>query len=399
MVANSPELRERNLGLVLTDICQAPAGRPPSRSQVARRTGLHKTTVSQLTDELIGAGLVIELDAVATGGQAGRPSLPLAPAPGRLVALGLEVNVDHFGLKAIDLAGDVLAERLETGNLRGSDPGAVLDRLADQALDVAARLRRNGSDLAGAELALPGFTSSGATGTELVHAPNLGWHGLDLTSFEARLGLPLLVDNEANLAARAEVRLAGPSPQERSFVYLSAEAGIGGGLVIDGTMLVGSRGWAGEVGHVTVNPTGRLCTCGARGCLETYAGRRAIARAVGLPESAGPEAILERIVAVGAPEAVLAGFSGVVENLATALTSILNLVDVSQVVLGGDYAILSPALAPPLRQALSGRLLAARWGGIQVAVRGARAGSTPAMTGAAWSVLETVLANPVPHLG
>ncbi|MDR0626900.1 MAG: hypothetical protein LBG11_06530, partial [Bifidobacteriaceae bacterium] len=158
-MANAPDLRQRNLGLVLTEICRrTEVGQPPpSRAQVTRRTALHKTTVSQLTDELIAAGLVTELSSAANG-LVGRPSQPLVPAPGALAALGLEVNVDYLGLAAVDLTGQRLAERFDSLDLRRSDPSAVLDGLADLARDMAHRLERYGTRIAGAGLALPGLT-------------------------------------------------------------------------------------------------------------------------------------------------------------------------------------------------------------------------------------------------
>ncbi|MDR0594800.1 MAG: ROK family protein [Bifidobacteriaceae bacterium] len=405
-MAAASELRERNLGLVLTEVCRAawrggPApGRAASRGQIARRAGLHKTTVSQLADELLRAGLIVELSPVAAA-QAGRPTVPLAPAPGRLAGLGLEVNVDYVGLKAFDLTGAVLAERLEAADLRRSDPAEVLAHLAGLSRDVIGRLERNGAPVVGVGLALPGLTTTAGGRPALLNAPNLGWRGLDLRPFEAQVGRPLRLDNEANLAARAEARLAGPDPAEQSFIYLSAEAGIGAGLVLAGALTGGPHGWAGEIGHVTVDPAGPVCTCGARGCLETYAGRRAIAQAVGLPASAGPEEVLAALGAdrVAAPAgAGGAGFGQVVGRLAAGLAGVLNLLDITQVVLGGDYAQLSPALAAPLREALAERALAARWGGAEVIVRAARAGPTAAIEGAAWSVLDQVLANPAPYL-
>ncbi|MDR1187512.1 MAG: ROK family protein [Bifidobacteriaceae bacterium] len=430
-MASSPELRERNLGLVLREICAGvkPGACAPARAQIAVRTGLHKTTVSQLTDELLAAGLVIELDPVAAN-RSGRPTLPLAPAPGRLAAIGLEVNVEYLGLKAIDLTGAILAERVDLADLRLSRPDEVLERLGQLTLDVIARLERIGTSVAGVGLALPGLTTTARGELALLNAPNLGWRGIDLAPFAALLdrrpdhppespcfgsghlpeprgqdsarastsGSPgqLVLDNEANLAARAEARLAGPDPAERSFVYLSAESGIGAGLVSDAALITGLHGWAGEIGHVTVDPSGPVCTCGARGCLEVYAGRRAIARVAGLAGPALPAEVLATLA--NSPAAARRFADQVVPRLAAALSSVLNLLDLSQVVLGGDYAVLSPVLAEPLRTALNARVLAARWGGAEVRVRPARELAAPAMTGAAWAVLESVLANPAPHL-
>ncbi|MDR2566034.1 MAG: ROK family protein [Bifidobacteriaceae bacterium] len=403
-MANPSELRERNLGAVLTEICAGaiPGGRAPARSEIARRTGLHKTTVSLLADELLAAGLIAELDPPAAT-RSGRPPLPLVPAPGRLAGLGLEVNVEYLGLTAIDLAGAVQAQRFEAGDLRGSKPQAVLDRLARQSADVIERLERNGTEVVGIGLALPGLTTTAGGQFALLNAPNLGWRDLDLAPFRDRFGRPLTLDNEANLAARAEVRLAHPNPAERTFVYLSGGVGIGAALVSDAVQIAGLHGWAGEVGHVTVEPGGPVCTCGARGCLEVFAGRRAIARAARLGETAGPREALEALggASGGSGLACRRGenpLEGVVDHLATGLSGVLNLLDFTQVVLGGDFAILAPVLARPLQAALTERVLAARWGGAEVTVRAARAGTTAAMEGAAWAVLDGVLANPAPHL-
>ncbi|MDR1633741.1 MAG: ROK family protein [Bifidobacteriaceae bacterium] len=435
-MANPAELRERNLGLILSEICAGarPGAVAPSRAQIARRTGLHKTTVSQLADELLVSGLITEL-APAAPTRSGRPALPLAPSPGRLVGLGMEVNVEYLGLKAVDLGGVTQAERLVAGDWRRTEPEVVLEQLANLGLEVIDSLEANGTEVVGIGLALPGLTTTAGDQQVLLQAPNLGWRELDLRPFRDRLGRPLTLDNEANLAARAEARLAGPDPAERSFVYLSAEVGIGAGLVSDADLIAGLHGWAGEIGHVTVDPSGPACTCGARGCLEVYAGRRAIARALGLPETAGPGEALAALSAgsvgasAGATSEWADGLAGagsqaapvfgqgaakgrdatagpapgsllqpVVDALAVALGGVLNLLDMTQVVLGGDYAVLAPVLAQPLSSALERRSLAARWGGAKVAVRAGRAGPRPAMDGAAWAVLDGVLANPAAQL-
>src|SRR6478672_12946861 len=130
-------LREHNLGLVLTLIVDAPV--PPSRADIAVATGLTRATVSALADRLIMAALVTELPPVMSQ-RAGRPAVPLVPAAGTLAAVGMEVNVDYLGVRVVDLAGAVLGQGIESVDLRGSDPAVVMRRLSEIYCEVTGRL-------------------------------------------------------------------------------------------------------------------------------------------------------------------------------------------------------------------------------------------------------------------
>ena len=178
---------------------------------------------------------------------------------------------------------------------RRSEPGAVLAHLSELLAEVTAGIAVEGLRPAGLAVAVPGLVARGSA--TVVHAPNLGWREADLgpglaaalaPAPAARGGsgspeaaaLPLMVENEANLGALAELRLGGaadgsPPPD---FVHVSAEIGIGAAIVVDGQLLRGARGFAGELGHVPVYPDGRPCGCGGRGCLEQYAGEEAVLR-------------------------------------------------------------------------------------------------------------------------
>src|SRR5665648_1076891 len=160
--------------------------------------------------------------------RAGRPAVPLAAARGTVAAVGMEVNVDYLGVRAIDLGGRVLTERVELGDFRGSNPEVVLDRLAALADPVLALLSEEGVMIAGTALALPGLVDS-ITGP-LRLAPNLRWRDVDVVGILAAdpvlAGMPPRLANEANLAARAEARARRGSPS--SFVYVSGEVGVGG---------------------------------------------------------------------------------------------------------------------------------------------------------------------------
>ncbi|MFF2451781.1 ROK family protein [Isoptericola sp. NPDC058082] len=379
-------LRERNLRLVAAAVFEASA--PPSRADVAAATGLTRATVSTLVDRLVAGGLVAELPPVAAQ-RAGRPAVPLVPAGRSVVGLGLEVNVDYLGARALDLVGDVVAERVVTGSLHDSDPREVLGRLRTIATEVIAEVEAGGMRVAGARLALPGLVD--VRGARLEVAPNLGWSSVEpVPELDLRTGdgsaLDVEVANEAKLAALAE--LAGDVPS--SFLYVSGDVGVGAGIVVDRHLFLGERGWNGEIGHVVVDPAGPRCSCGATGCLEQYAGKEVLLRGAGLPSSAPVHAIVDLLRA--GDDAALATVRRGGRALGAALATFVNLVDVSTIVLGGAYAELFGWVGHVVEGVVEERALAAPFAPVDV--RPAAAGPHAALTGGAREVLRSVVADP-----
>jgi predicted NBD/HSP70 family sugar kinase len=385
--ATQEMLRRHNLGLVLREVLEAPI--PPSRADVAARTGLTRGTVSALVDRLIAAGMLTELPPV-TSQRAGRPAVPLVPAAGSFAGIGLEINVSYLGGRVVDLSDQTLTERLEVHDFHQSSPSKALDLLASMASDMLEEVTASGVCVVGAGIALPGIVDR-ESGTLRV-APNLGWRDVELADVLTRWPFASLnvveLANEANLGARAEAR-AHPEPRP-SFLYVSGEVGIGGGLVYDGQVFQGRRGWSGELGHTTVKPDGPDCPCGSRGCLERYAGRDAVMTAAGLDPLTPVEGLLTRLDdgKVRARRAVeRAGWA-----LGVALANAVNLVDIDEVVLGGFYAPLTEWLTPAVAEQLQLRVLSATWSGPRV--RPGTSGQQAAMTGAALSVLRLILDDP-----
>lgn len=391
-------LREMNLVVVTHAIFGAHA--PPSRARIAAETGLTRATVSTLVDQLIEARLVRELPVTATR-RAGRPATPLGPAGESIVGLGLEVNVGYLGLRALDLTGTVVAASVETGLLARRDPGEVLGRLGAMARTAIAELRDVGMTVAGARLALPGLVDSQAGRLQL--APNLGWSDLDPVPLLGLEGLEVRVANEAKLAGLAQTAMpAGMTgrsdrapgedadPLGTSFVYISGDVGIGSATIHDGALLLGEHGWSGEIGHVVVDPAGPPCTCGARGCLEKYAGRTALMRGAGLGPDAPVEALLDAL-AGGHPSAT-AALETAGGALGSALADLINLVDIETVVLGGIYTSLFAHLHAHVDRVLAERVLAAPWTDLRVLP--ALETEDAALTGGARQVLRDVLNAP-----
>ena len=383
--ASQDSLRQHNLSLVLRAV--RGAAQPLSRADLATTTGLARATVSALVDHLLEHRMLAELTPVASR-RAGRPAVPLVPSTGTVAALGMEINVDYLGVRAVDLAGHVLVEETRRGDLRSSDPAAVLGTLGELAGTAIAALTGDGVVVAGTALALPGLVDS-PTGPLRV-APHLGWRDLDVVAHLVRhpvlAGMPPRLANEANQAARAEAwarRHSGPS----SFLYISGEVGVGGAIVLDGGIFGGRRGWSGEIGHtvLALGPPGTPL-----GTLESYAGQDALLARAGLARG---EAVSRLAAAADAGDpAALDALAVAGRALGTALANVVNLVDVEHVVLGGIYAGLAEHLGSPVRAELDARVISAPWARVEVSVP--RAGTYPAMTGGALEVLDGLVEDP-----
>jgi predicted NBD/HSP70 family sugar kinase len=382
-------LRESNLGLVLRTIAASES--PLSRADVAAITSMTRSTVSRLVDDLLAAGLLAEVDRVPAPGP-GRPATPLQVSGSRFAALGLQVNASFLAARLIDLTGTVLAEDLVADDVIGSRPGPVLATLASQA-DRVLSAAPAGVTVVGTGLALPGIVST-RTGL-LRRAPNLGWSDVDVVA-ELRRSLvttgAIHADNEANLAARTVAETSpGRGGVLRDFIYLSGEIGIGGAVVVDGQVVRGRHGWAGEIGHVCVDPSGPRCRCGSTGCLERYAGRTALLSAARMPEGSTPADLAAR-VQTGNPVACSA-VDAAARSLGVALAGVVNVLDIPAIVLGGHLGQIADLLRPRLEQILRERVLSARWV-IPWVVGTDTDDPAPGATGAAYLELSHVFADP-----
>ncbi|WP_405892707.1 ROK family transcriptional regulator [Streptomyces sp. NBC_00104] len=376
---NQQGMRRRNLSRVMHTVN---AEGPLSRAAVASRIGLTRAAVSTLVDELIRSGLLEELGPERPG-RVGRPGSALALSRRGPAGIGAEIGVDHLAVCAVDLRGEVRARAVRHGTNRGRSPEPVIDELTDLVRRVVAEAEGEGLWPAGLAVAVPGLVAGDAR--TVVRAPNLDWHDTDLGALLPG-GLPVTVDNEANFGGLAELWLGDGTPHD--FLHVSAEIGIGGAVVVDGRLLRGTRGFAGELGHIPVRPEGPDCACGGRGCLEQYAGEEAVLRAAGLePGEHRVEFLAER--AAAGDQDVHRALRGAGTALGIALTGAVNLLDPETVVLGGALAALAPWLLPSLE-----RELARRTAGPACAVTVSRLGSEGPLLGAAHSVVRGVLDDP-----
>jgi predicted NBD/HSP70 family sugar kinase len=377
-------VREHNLGLVLRQL--ADHG-PRSRSTLALETGLNKSTVSSLVADLIAAGLLREVPFEERLGRVGRPPQSVELDPDGPFVLGLEINVDYLAVWATDLAGAVRHRSFVANDNRSSSPKEVIAALARMVDTALEQPFADGRQPMLATVAVPGLVDPAG---ELAVAPNLNWVDVPVAGLlsEALEDPPyeLRVENEANLGAVAEL-VDGAGRGLRDFVYVSGEIGIGAGVVLRGELFRGASGFAGEFGHLTIDPYGPPCGCGGRGCLERLAGQDTLLRLAGWDarmrcEGTRPEwpgQMLAQSARDGHAR-TLEALSQVGHTLGIAIASLANLLDPEAVLLGGYLGPLAEWLKVPIEgeletRALAGRrmrcrVLPARLGG-EAAVRGA----------------------------
>lgn len=386
--ARQGTVRRHNLSLVLRQIVDADP--PLSRADLVGATGLAKGTVSAIVDALIGARLVREMEPAGSS-RVGRPAVPLAAARKSVAGLGIEIGPGRLGARAVDLSGALLAQSVVDVDNRRANPVAAFAAVGRAVQQVVAVVEGDGCRIAGACLAVPGLLD-GDSGL-LRASPSLGWFDLDLRRLLAQAGVgatyPVVVRNGARLAGLAETRLSGRDGGA-SFVYITGETEVEAAVVVDGGVLRGVHGWAGALGHVTVDPRGPACPCGKRGCLEQYIGLEAIWRSSGRRGEADKELLLAALEL--GDRSVVRAIAQAGQVLGRSLSDLLNVLDVEHIVLGGLLGLLTPYLAPEVLAQLRRHVLSARWStfGVRASLNGDRA----AIIGAAHEALRAVIDDP-----
>lgn len=301
------------------------AGGPVTQVELVRVTGLASGTISNIVRDLAAAGLV------ETEPGSGRRATVVRLAATAGVVAGLDFGHTHLSVAVSDLAGRPLAERRsrlaqDHGYEEGLDLAAAM--LDEVLLDADRRL----GDVRTVGLGLPAPISDDVVRSSTILP---GWAGVNAAQVAgARLGVPVHVDNDANLGALAEHRI-GAARGQSEVVYVKVSSGVGAGVVVDGRILHGSRGIAGEIGHLTLDEQGPVCRCGSRGCLEAYAATGAI---TSMMAGQIPDPTIDDVLAAARDGNVAASRS--IEDagmhLGRGLAAVVNLVDPGVLVVGGD---------------------------------------------------------------
>lgn len=349
-----------------------------SRPDLMRRTGLARATVGSVITDLIRSGIVTDEGANKADVRAGRPARTLALNPHAAYALGVDIGRDHVRVVLCDLAGEPVWDR-DLHRTVDNDADAVLTETA-AILHEAGRFTGVPAERiigVGVGIACP-IDREGRLRAEGIMP---GWVGVRPTDeLRERTGFAVRLVNDANAAVLAEHRY-GVAQACDNVVYIRLSTGIGAGLISDGRLLLGAGGLAGELGHVIVEPSGAICRCGNRGCLETVANPAAIARLISTPLSTTELIDLVRAGDRGAVRAMEDAGDAVGRALAQAVT----IFNPELVVIGGELAAAGDVVVAPIRRAI--RRNAMSWHTSSLRVVPGALGDSAGVRGAAALVL------------
>lgn len=382
-VARPDEVRRYNRSSLLRLLHTAG---PATRAALATDLGLNRSTIKMLVDGLAEVGLVEERvprQAVPPSRGAGRPSLLVLPKPEAAVVLAVDVQVERAVIALVGLGGQVMARNSWNLHGRQRDPGELITHVAESAHLLAEDL---GVRAVAAGISVPGVVrrSDGH-----VHAAaNLRWTEVALgRRMGGVLGVPVVVANDAELGALAE-HIRGAGRDSGDAVFVSADVGVGGGLIAQGKLLRGAAGYLGEIGHMTVRPGGRACHCGNEGCWETEVGQAALCRALGLPEHSARGTIVAELRALDHDSVRRLGEYP--DWLALGLVNVVNVLAPELVVLGDLFTALPDEVVAELGEQVRRRSIVSRaLGGIRI--EKSTLGADLKLLGAAEAAFEGVL--------
>lgn len=377
---------------------------PLSRADISNKTGLNPSTVSSIVNELIQNSRVRETELRKS--KLGRPGMSLELSPEGACAIGVEIGVNFISILLADfVAQPIWRHRAAVDAV--VEQGALIERAKELVQEALSRANARGSRPLGIGVGVPGLVN--IERGELMFAPNLKWSNVPLRNLLTNcFDLPVYVENDANAAALGEYYF-GVARGVETLIYLSADVGLGGGIVLGGKLFRGSGGYAGEVGHISVNPDGELCGCGRRGCWETLIGPRAIVRQVQTTLTGGTDSMIRELVkddlesitfdrviqAAEAGDAVaLEALRGAGKWLGIGIANLVNTFNPELVVLGGALARASNILTPVIQATVQTQALRPSLQVLKIAT--SAHGSEACIVGCAALVLDEILRYPFP---
>jgi glucokinase-like ROK family protein len=361
-----------------------------SRAEIARQMDLTRAAITTIVDDLVQKELVREsASGPATGG---RKPILLEINPKHGFVVGIDIGATHAGLVIADFSASVLHEAEFPLDInRGPEVCLpVIDTHLRRQLD---QLNLPMSQILAIGVGVPGpvVAEAGAVSSPPIMP---GWDNFPIRKHLHDLwGVPITLNNDAELGALGEWAY-GAGRSQQNLAYIKVGTGIGSGLLLDGQVYRGATGCAGEIGHITIQENGPLCSCGSYGCLEALAGGRAIARKAREAVLAGRRtqlAIIEPVEAISARDVAEAARLGdlVAQQIVTtaggylgiAIADLVNLFNPGLVVVGGGVAQMGDLLLDPIRRAVRERSLrpAAQAVRITAAVLGRRSSSMGAV--------------------
>jgi predicted NBD/HSP70 family sugar kinase len=324
---------------------------PISRADLAKRTKLTRATVSALVEELIRDHLVAEIGIGESSG--GRKPMLLEMNRGAGCVFGIDLRANEILFVVTDLLGG----RVSVTSYDYKDPldgNLTFMQLQEIIAAEQAALPESPLGLTGVGIGIHGFVEH--PGGRILFVPYHGWKNLEWKQkLEEKLQIPVFIDNEANLAALGELEFGAASGLS-DMLYLSIGAGIGAGMILGGEVFRGIGGFAGEVGHTTMEREGLACTCGNLGCWEMYASEKALADRLGLKYGPGVSKQLLEMLRNEDPGA-LAAVKDAGISIGIGIANLVHIFNPQMVVIGNTFGKYQEWLSPHVEEAIRARIL------------------------------------------
>jgi glucokinase-like ROK family protein len=394
-------VRELNLSSVMRLVY---GEAPLSRSQLAVKTGLNKSTISSLVQDLLERRLVHETGMNSNG--AGRPATLLEVNPNVGAVIGIELGVDFVAAALIDFVGRILWRKQISADPAGSEQDTLGQTrvLVEETRGVA---RSRDLPILGLSFSIPGTVDLEAG--VLIFAPNLRWHNVPFRKLFESDELRVFIENDANAAAVGE-HLFGVAQRVEDFIFVFAGVGLGGGLFVNGRLYRGKGGYAGEIGHVSIlaEPFQLECHCGNAGCWETYANQASIIRRVQTHLSGAPGSLVASLMeeqksplsiaiikqaADRGDDVARASLAEAGAAMGLGFAGLVNIFNPQKIILGGPISMagdhLMPAIMETVQQHAMNEIVA------QTEIHLSAFGPDASLIGAAAVVVDDILTNPM----
>lgn len=393
---NHNDMRIRNLALILNHLHQ---NGPLSRKELTDHLGINKASISTTVRELINRGIVIEIGQKMGNQDVGHPSIDLMinPDAGRIIG----VNIEAGGVRAVvtDVTPKILwrKEMETTEGIRIEELCLVIKNLINEACSVA---RKFGLPILGLGLGIPGLVD--IEKNRLLAAFELNWKDFDLDQLmQGNEDIPFYVGNEAHMSAMGESYF-GSSKKSDTTLYLHWGIEISGGIVINEDVIPGSLGLAGEVGHFVLDPEGELCSCGNRGCWNTFVNLKSICNRIAAAENRNIDpnrtikshGSFQKIInrAKADDPIVLAALEDTAKWLGLGISNFIHVLNPEFVVIGGPLSVILDKIQPAIDKVISQNAMV--WQRNECQIKPSIYKEDACLIGAVATVIWNILNNP-----
>jgi glucokinase-like ROK family protein len=342
---NQHVVKKNNKALVLSLIIEKET---ISRADIAGVTGLNKTTVSSLVNELLEEDLIYESGPGVSSG--GRRPVILHFNKKAGYAIGIDIGVNYILAVLTDLKGQIIVEKSQ--NLSRTSYSAIMNNVQTMIQSLMDAMPESRYGIVGIGVGVPGIVNK--EGSVLL-APNLGWTNIQLKDdLEKMFNVPIIIENEANAGAVGEQQF-GAGQDYENILYVSAGIGIGVGIILNNELYQGKSGFSGEMGHMIIELNGKHCNCGSRGCWEAYASENALLEMAG--ESIDSlESLIE--LAQNGEKSAIDLFEKIGQYLGFGINNIINTFNPDQVIIGNRLAMVREWIEQPILTTIENHTLA-----------------------------------------